>query len=423
MNDGVKRPRRAALEFVWTITRWLGLERFHNVIYRRRLYAAIHRLFFTPIYYLPAAALRRTSYRLIDPAPHILPAVGHLTIDPDSFLKEAILAGRTIRPILLADRYRPANESLLAYWTSRFVVVRSSLYAALLRPLTVFPDLVCSLEPFGSAMRSASAVYSVQTKWRDRDPLLSLSAEDRVRGEATLRKLGVSEGAWFVCVHSREGGHHAAAEWANEYRNSAIETYSEAMQAIVDRGGVCIRVGDPTMARMPSRIGVIDYAHSPLRSPWMDIFLCARCHFFLGNSSGLFALAGIFGRRSALANMAPLASAYSFFPGDISIPKLLHDRSGALISFVEAYSDERSEYRFATEFSAAEIRHVDNTSDEIRDLALEMLDRLDGNWSASADDEELQSRFRRLLRPHHYGFGGSASIGASFLRLHRHLLN
>ena len=151
----------------------------------------------------------------------------------------------------------------------------------------------------------------------------------------------------------------------------------------------------------------------------MDLFLCARCRFFLGNTSGLFGLAGIFGKPSALANMTPLGCVYAQFPGDISIPKLLMDVQGRMLPLPEAFADEASEFRLAPEFAERGLKQVDNTPQEIAELAIEMLDRLDGNVEDKADDADLQARFRALIQPHHYCWHASSCIGRAFLRRHR----
>jgi putative glycosyltransferase (TIGR04372 family) len=194
------------------------------------------------------------------------------------------------------------------------------------------------------------------------------------------------------------------------------------MQAIVARGGWCIRVGDPTMQPLEPMPGVIDYAHSAVKCDWMDVFLCARCHFFLGNTSGLFGLAAVFGRPSALANMVPLSCSYSCFPGNLSIPKLLTDVQGRIIPWPEAFADEASDFRHAPEFAERGLTHIDNTSQDIAELTVEMLDRLDGRIVGEPEDADLQARFLSFIQPHHYCWGTSSHIGRMFLRRHRALL-
>src|SRR5256885_8476241 len=59
-----------------------------------------------------------------------------------------------------------------------------------------------------------------------------------------------------------------------------------AVQEITRRGGWVVRLGDPTMEPFPPTPAVIDYAHSRLKSPATDVFLCGACRFFIGVASG-----------------------------------------------------------------------------------------------------------------------------------------
>jgi putative glycosyltransferase (TIGR04372 family) len=195
------------------------------------------------------------------------------------------------------------------------------------------------------------------------------------------------------------------------------------MAAIVARGGWCVRMGDSTMRPLEPMRGVVDYALSPSKSEWMDIFLCAQCRFFLGTSSGLGCVAGIFGRPNAVANMLPLAGCYSMFPDDICLPKRLMTVDGRVLSFPEIFSTEACELRLSPEYPQRGLALIDNTSSEIAALANEMMNRLDGVEVDDQDDENLQDRFRSLVEPHHFSWGALSRIGKGFLREHRALLD
>ncbi len=408
-------------EFYWTITRAVGLGFLHDgsgYKPRKRLLP----LLFYPLHVLPARVLSQVGVRFIDAPVNVIEQVGHLAMDFDSYFKDQLLSHRKVLPVLLCAGRKPVNEALLAHWPRNIRVIRSRWICWLLRPLMSFPEVVDSLSGYCSVLRGAARTYDVQSRWADRAPIFHLSEAEIVRGEAQLRALGIPEGAWFVCVHSREGGYAPGHEWANSYRNTSITDYLEAMRAIVAHGGWCVRVGDPTMRPLDPMPGVVDYARSSSKSDWMDLFLCARCRFFLGNSSGLYGLAGIFGKPSALSNMTPLGSAYSPFPGDISIPKLMIDSQGRMLPLPDAFAGEASELRLAPEFFERGLRQVDNAPQEIAELAIEMMERLDGNVEDESDDVDLQERFRALMLPHHYCWHASARIGRAFLRRHRALL-
>lgn len=403
------------------MTRAVRTSRLHGRNLNEDLERLLRPLFY-PLYAVPAGILGRAGVRFVEAPPWVFNRVGHLAIDFDSYLKDQLLSHQKVIPIFLCASRKSANEALVAHLSAYIHFVRRRWICWLLQPFTSFPRLVDSLQIYCSVMRGASRTYDVQCRWANRASLLRLSESEIARGEAQLRLLGIPERAWFVCIHAREGGYSPNDEWAHSHRNVNIADYAKAMQAIVARGGWCVRVGDSTMRPLDPMPSVVDYALSSSKSDWMDVFLGARCRFFLGNSSGLFGLAGIFGTPSALANMSPLGSAYSPFPGDISIPKLLIDVEGRMISFPDAFANEASEFRLAPEFIERGLKQVDNSPEEIAELAIEMMDRLDGRVEEEPDDVDLQARFLALVQPHHYCWGASARIGRVFLRRHRSLL-
>ena len=264
-------------ELRWTVARAVGLgpdDPPDNTAHR------IVGGLLTALYWLPAAFIRRTNIRFIDPHPWIIEAVGHLATDFDSYLKDRILAECDVKPVVLCASYVPANEALLSHWSKHFIIVRNAFLAAVFRPFMRFPDLAESLEVYCSVMRGPSRTFDVQRRWGAREPLLQLNEAETAKGEEALRRMGIPEGAWFVCVHAREGGYDAGHEWVHSYRNANIAAYTDAMEAIVARGGWCIRMGDKSMRPLPAMSNVIDYAVSLFKSAEMDLFLCAPMPFF-----------------------------------------------------------------------------------------------------------------------------------------------
>ncbi len=373
------------------------------------------------LYLIPSLFVLASRFRfVIDSRPD---RIGHLAAEFDCFLKEMALGIRpSVRPVCLLSAAEVANPCLLECWGERIGLVHGRVARALLRPFLYFPYLRIELLETVTALGETASYPSVLAKWGSRAPLLALEREHEMRGEEALRKLGIPEDAWFVCVHSREGGYSPRDEHIHAYRNSAIGDYGLAMEAIVERGGWCVRMGDATMAPLPETKGVVDYARSSLKSDWMDIFLCARTRFFLGNTSGLCIVSTIFGRPSALANMAPLAAAYPVGASDIGIPMLLERSSGEVVPFGEALSDSMADFRWADLYRENGLRTVNNSPEEIRDLAVEMLDRLEGKPRDDERAERLQQAFRDHYRPGHYTYGAASRMGSAFLEKYAHLI-
>jgi hypothetical protein len=65
---------------------------------------------------------------------------------------------------------------------------------------------------------------------------------------------------------------------------------------------------------------------------------------------------------------------------------------------------------------------VDNSPEDIRDIAIEMLDRLEGKARYTDEDDLRQSQFRALFRLGHYTYGASSLVGRDFLRKYGQLL-
>ncbi|MBX9963563.1 MAG: TIGR04372 family glycosyltransferase [Burkholderiales bacterium] len=349
--------------------------------------------------------------------------IGHLACEFDALLKEQGLGRLPVRKwFVVAPEGLATNPCLLDYWRRLVPVVRRRGLGLLLEAMGRHGLMVQDNDRHMLALTGRADYYSILAEWADRPPLLKLEDSHRTEGWNVLRLMGMPEGAWFVCVHAREAGFSVQDETAHAHRNSDINLLVPAMREIRRRGGWIVRMGDPSMRPLPSMDGVIDYALHPLRSDRMDVFLCAEARFFVGNTSGLFVVATVFGRPSALANMVP-TSHLAFAPGDISIPKLIWSKSQQrYLTFAELFAGPAANFRLAKLFTQAGLRADENSAEDLLELVVEMLDRQAGLFVESDADRSRQQQFRALLNPHHYCHGTASSLGSRFLERHPELL-
>lgn len=349
--------------------------------------------------------------------------IGHLAAEVDAFLKDRALGNLVSRRwFLLAPKNHVANAALLEYWAEQVPVVRNPVACAVLSAMSRHGLMSQKVSHYVLALRGTATYYAVQSAWGKRPPLLRLSQKHREMGRDFLRDIGFPPSAWFVAVHVREAGFSEVDESAHSHRNGSIDRLLPAIHEIRRRGGWVIRMGDPTMSMLPPLEGFVDYAHHPSRSDWMDVFLCAECRFFLGNSSGLFVMSTAFGVPCALANMIP-TSHMGYSGPDLSIPKLIwSEAQNRHLTFPEIFAGDVANFRLAKLFEYSGLIYEENTAEEILELATEMMDRLEKDFITSDEDEMRQERFKRLLRPGHYGFGTSSRVGSAFLRRYESLL-
>lgn len=348
--------------------------------------------------------------------------IGHMAAEIDCFLKERAL-GLIPREnaILFINSDKAANRALLDIFRQYIPVWSAPFLVKLLSELVKFTAL---RQPLGRpvvGLGESARYHEINWLWGDRPPAVALTPEIERDGRACLARLGVPDGGWFVCAHAREGGYSPRDEHDHAHRNASIGTYGGAFDAVREAGGWVVRVGDPTMTPLEPGDRIIDYATSPHKSDWMDLWLMARCRFMVGTSSGLAMLATMFGRPCALANMIPVGAAFGMGLQDISIPKRMI-RNGDEIPLPQAFAEDLDTIRYAGVFEEKGVSLVENTGDEIRALVREMLSRLEGTFEETTDDRDLQRRYKALMKPNDYCYGAVGHIGRDWLRENRHLL-
>jgi putative glycosyltransferase (TIGR04372 family) len=225
-----------------------------------------------------------------------------------------------------------------------------------------------------------------------RAPLLALPVETEERAWRALESKGVPRGAWFVGLHVREAGSKWHHNGLHQVLNADINSYLPAIAEITRRGGWVIRMGDKSMAPLPPVPNVFDYCHSDLHSDWMDIFIAAKCRFFIGTSSGPAYVPPLYGVPSILTNWWPPAQR-PWHAMDIFMPKMLRSLSDGRILTLRETLGEPFCYCHSLKYLADEMKVIVENNDEglIRDAVIEMIDRLEAG-SDEADICDLRRR-------------------------------
>ena len=314
-----------------------------------------------------------------------------------------------------------ANKCLLNYWTNYIPVISDSSLPALTYSAKYHEEFSGLLTlSDGQMMTLHSTASLVQRQWEAEGhrPLLTLSGFDSERGWHCLQELGVQKDDWFVCLHVREPGFYK--QWNNSSaRDCDINTYFLAIESIVARGGLVIRLGDPSMKPLPSMDRVIDYPHTEYKSDWMDVFLSAKCRFLLGTNSGLCAVPTNFGVPVILTNLPNLGYLPWF---GIWIPKRYWlEAENRYLNFAERLREPFGYIDPIKILSSMGIKVIDNTPEEINDLVIEMFELLDNTLNYTEEDKELQQQFRRIAKQH-AGYDCNSQVGREFLKKNTDLL-
>ena len=386
----------------------------------------------TILVYLPAILMAR-MFNIQFPYSHAMGAnFGHLASDPNWHMKAQLVGARpTRRAILVISRNRVTNRYLLEMWHSKYFVVDHPVLVALLSPfqwtrLTATPIYLLHYKvklDSGEVLEHGPALDEIGRRYEKLNagkPMFEIDEDFRDRGQRALQDLGIPPDSWWAVLHVRERGTNEPLD----PRNSDPLSYMKAAQAIIDRGGYVIRIGNPTMTPLLKMDGIVDYAHSSAKADWLDIFIIGASRFLLACFSGPNDVAQLFRVPVAIANGVPISQG-SLGHDDIRIAKLLLDgSSGKPLSFETSLgSDQLRDLHSESAFIEAGIAYQDNSEEEIRELVTEMMDRIEGVASYDDRDEQLQSRFQELVlsQPTLETWGTESRIGRHFLRTYADL--
>lgn len=352
---------------------------------------------------------------------------GHLGL-LDGYMKIECLSSRPrANHVLLAPEDKVANKEYLAYWDQHYCIVRSQDLVDALFPYQRYigigfmasrsTDLLA--EPWARAAARAQIDWAAQK----RPPLMKLREEDEVNGREALAKTGLPDEAWFVALHVRESGYYAEGSTsANAHRNARIEDYMPAIREITSRGGYVVRLGDRSMRPLPKLENVIDYAHSDVKSPSVDLAILALSRFAIGTTSGLTNVALSFGTPMVLVNC--ISSDWQIWTDqvDFILKKIYDRRQGRYLRLQEMTSLSVMGHTINSMImdQMGYFVHA-NTAEEMRVAVAYKLDTDIGGARRADDSDPVMRKYRAAIAHNPFVYGAARPVPA-FIEVNDYLV-
>ena len=257
---------------------------------------------------------------------------------------------------------------------------------------------------------------------------ISFTPDEEHLGHMALRELSIPEGTPFVCFIVRDSAYLKAAlpdsNWDyHSYRDSSIHNCVPAAEELGSRGYFSIRMGAAVKEALnTTNPMIVDYGTNS-RTDFLDIYLSAKCRFFISSGTGIDAIPMIFRRPIIYVNYVPLEYVQAWGPDYLFIPKELWLREEhRFLTFREILESGAGRFLRTDQYEQLNIEVVEDTSEEITAVTIEMDERLKGTWQTTEEDEELQRQFWALFKPSELNKVFLSRIGAEFLRQNRELL-
>lgn len=290
------------------------------------------------------------------------------------------------------------NQQLAIMWQRLLRILPAWIMGPIIRVNRIIPG--GKAHEIGNNTQNDRDVHNLLDRF---PPHLQFTTEEEMRGEAGLRAMGIPVGARFVCLIVRDSAYldsHISNDWNyHNYRDSDVQNYVLAAEALADRGLFVIRMGAKVHAAINSaHPKVIDYATNGMRSDFMDIYLGAKCTFCISTSTGFDAVPTIFRRPVVFVNSMPIGINSTFCDKYLSITK--HHFSvqlNRLLSLSEIFSYSVGFSVHTLDYVSNGVNLIENTSEEIYDVVIEMAERIAGIWQEKPEDKVLQSRFWEIF--------------------------
>lgn len=259
-------------------------------------------------------------------------------------------------------------------------------------------------------------------------PQLHFNNEEEELGRALLKKINIKPGMPFVCFHIRDKSYLDAMypnqNWTyHDYRNCSLDNYLPAIKYLASLGIFTIRMGHVVEKKLVSNNPhIIDYA-THFRSDFGDIYLSAKCKFFLASEGGLGNIPWIFNVPVAYSNGAPSMGVSAWRSPDVFIfKKLWSYEKKRLLTFREIIQMQADKWFHTDQYKEAKIEILENTSEEIVSLVKELNARLDNAWITTEEEKDLQKKYREIIPNHHRCYNAKSRICTDFLRQNQDLL-
>lgn len=217
----------------------------------------------------------------------------------------------------------------------------------------------------------------------------------------------------LLCIRDSKYGESISmgdAERFAEYRNSDIFKYSEAINLLIDSGFFVVRMGNEHKS-LYNIDGSKFISFSRLSDEYSmeQIDLFQSCAFVVSSDTGLNKLAVICRKPLYMLNVGGFSDRFLHGLTHLVLYKRFKSKiSGKELTIEELMTKDILEIKDSEGFDRRNIVIEENTSEELRLFASEIIEICNNQWVESAKSKRMRERFKRELEFQGYDCGDFA---------------
>jgi len=255
--------------------------------------------------------------------------------------------------------------------------------------------------------------------------IFPFSRDEDLKGNNFLTAAGCKDNKKFVCLNIRDSAFLDTLfpdkdNSYHDYRDSDCHSYELAVNELISRGYFIIRMGSSVKEKMHIESDqFLDYPFCSDSSDFLDVWLMANCTFAISTSSGLDSIADIYRKPIAYVNALPLGAFNSNNPRTIWMPKTIVDKNNQPLLLKTIIDTGLIHSQEQDELQKQGVSVVNNTAEEICEVAKEMEEKVSGSWDNSRAnvtqrkhvEHLLSTRWKKFLKYHNKAAFEKESFG------------
>ena len=268
----------------------------------------------------------------------------------------------------------------------------------------IFPVLNTFLKAhlIGSNINNDRDVYNLLDQTEKH---IEFTNDEEAYGQEWLQRNDIPSKSKIVLLMVRDDAYlnkvtqHRGWEYHN-YRDCDIDNFVLAAENLANMGFYVFRMGFHVNKELKSENPlIIDYATNGMRDDFMDIYLSSICKFIISTGHGAEAPAAYcFRKPRVMVDYAPTGNLQTFSNQDLFLTKHhIKQNENRELKLSEIFSEGVGFCRSTQCYRDKSILLKENTPEEINDIVVEMVHRLEGNWISETYDETLQKKFWEIF--------------------------